>query len=402
MTDLLLYNARIFNNINNIILIKNNIITDLLYLDKNSQSYKKDLNKLINFSKNHLDVNNKWITAGLIDCHTHLIFAGDRQQEFTARLSGVSYEQIAKLGGGINFTVAQTRAASFEELLNLAKARLEQMLSNGVTTVEIKSGYGLNLDSEKKILQVAKYLAENYPVTIQKTFLGAHTVPVEFENKAAEYIDYLAHTVLPDLINNNLVDAVDSFCESIGFTAKQLRPLYNQAKKYDLLIKGHTEQLSNIGGAELICEYGGKSCDHLEYADLNIVKLLKKNKTTAVLLPGAYYYLREKQAPPIELLREHQVPMAVATDFNPGTSPNISLLNAMNMACVLYRLTPQEVWDGVTINAARALGLDDKIGSIEINKQADLIIWDCNHPYDVCYYFGYKWSKTIIKNGQIL
>lgn len=413
MHDLLLYDARILsceskknltvnNSTNNYITIKNKKITSIGHINHKDIADRKKLSDLIAQSKNSINLDNKWMTPGLIDCHTHLVFAGDRQHEFTLRLNGVSYEQIAKQGGGINFTVKKTRQASFQELLNLAENRLKQMLDNGVTTVEIKSGYGLDLETEKKILLVADSLAKNYPVTIQKTFLGAHTLPIEYKNKPEEYINYLIKIVLPDLVKSGLVDAVDGFCEKIAFTAEQLKPLYKKAKEYDLKIKGHTEQLSNIGGANLVAEFNGLSCDHLEYANLDTVKVLKKNNITAVLLPGAYYYLNEKQQPPIVMLREYSVPLAIATDFNPGTSPNISLLTVMNMACVLYKLTPEEAWLGVTINAAKALGLDHFVGSLEVGKQADIVVWDFDHPNDVCYYLGYNWKKTVIKNGQIV
>lgn len=411
MSELLLYNARVFlgqddsvSDIPDIIGIDNNKIN----LIENSHNLSKlELENLNNKYNKKLDLNNKWVTPGLIDCHTHLIYAGSRANEFAARLEGVSYEEITQSGGGINSTVKATREISLEDLITISESRIKQVINSGVTTIEIKSGYGLDLESEKKILKTADYLSKNYPIDIQKTFLGAHLVPKNFtgsgdNNRAEEYIDYLVNIVLPDLVENNLVDAVDSFCEKIAFTAEQIRPLYQAAQDYNLKIKGHTEQLSKMGGAELICEYNGLSCDHLEYADLDIIKLLKKSNTAAVLLPGAYYYLKETQKPPIDLLREFNIPMAIATDFNPGTSPILSIYNTMNMACVLYNLTPKEAWQGVTINAAKALGLDDKIGSIELNKQADLVIWDFNHPYDLCYYMGYDWDKIIIKKGKII
>ena len=405
MIDFLLYNARIYTCSNspepvdaaNAIGIKDGKI---VYLDQIKD--RVTLEQYIANSKSYLDCQNKWVTPGLIDCHTHLVFAGDRQAEFTQRLEGKSYEEIAQQGGGINYTVSKTREASFDELLTLAKVRLEQMLANGVTTLEIKSGYGLDFESEKKILEVINYLAQNYPVTIQKTFLGAHTVPAEFKNKPDEYINYLITEVLPYLVKHKLIDAIDSFCEKIAFTPEQLRSLYQQAKACNLIIKGHTEQLSKMGGAQLIAEFGGVSCDHLEYADETIISLLKQHNITAVLLPGAYYYLGQYKLPPIELLRKAKVAMALGSDFNPGTSPVLSLMTIMNMACVLFKLTPQEVWHGVTINAAKALRMDDHIGSIELNKNADLVIWDINHPYDLCYYLGYNFKKTIIKNGKVI
>lgn len=417
MSDLLLYNAQIYlgseslADIPDILGINSNKIT---LIESSSKLSSQDLNNIKSNYKKTVDINNKWVTPGLIDCHTHLIYAGSRTNEFAARLKGESYETITQSGGGINSTVKSTRDISLENLIKLSEARIKQVINSGVTTVEIKSGYGLNLESEKKILQTADYLSKNYPIDIQKTFLGAHLVPKDFSmsgentevntghSRAEEYINYLVTIVLPDLVKNKLVDAVDGFCEHIAFTAEELRPLYRKAKEYNLKIKGHTEQLSKIGGADLVCEFGGLSCDHLEYADLNIVKLLQQSDTTAVLLPGAYYYLKETQKPPVELLRKFNVPMAIATDFNPGTSPIISLTTIMNMACILYGLTPQEAWQGVTLNAAKALGLEKNIGSIELNKQADLVIWDFNHPYDLCYYMGYDWDKIIIKNGELV
>lgn len=405
MNELLIYNTRVYNhNDCNLVAINDGKISLLENSDNLSLGTISDLK---NNSKSILDANTKWLTPGLIDCHTHLVFAGNRSHEFSARLNGKTYQEITKQGGGINSTVLATRQASLEELILLAEKRIKQVIANGVTTLEIKSGYGLNLDSEKKILQVAKYLEQKYPITIQKTFLGAHIVPnmdysLDNLNRADEYIAYLSDSVLPDLVKNGLVDAVDSFCENIAFSPLQLQPLYQKAVKFGLKIKGHTEQLSNIGGAKLVANYGGLSCDHLEYADDQVVKILKENNITAVLLPGAYYYLNETQKPPIELLRELSVPMAVATDFNPGTSPIISLPTIMNMACVLYKLTPQEVWQAVTINAAKALGLEQNIGSIELGKQADLVLWDFEHPYDLCYYVDYNFDKTIIKNGKII
>lgn len=419
MYDLLLYNARVFSmsdedheeaqwgakaGINNSERNVVGIISGKIELLESIHNIA-DLKHLINNSRHSIDVKNKWLTPGLIDCHTHLVFAGDRSHEFAARLNGQSYAEITKLGGGINYTVNCTQQASFEELLTLAKARIDKMRANGVTTVEIKSGYGLSLESEMKILRVAAELAATNHINIQKTFLGAHVVPNNFKgqsNSAENYISYLINTVLPQLYENNLVDAVDGFCEGIAFTPAQLQPLYTKAKEYGLLIKGHTEQLSNIGGGELICAFGGSSCDHLEYADQNLVKLMQNSNTAAVLLPGAYYYLREKQQPPIALLREYKIPIAIATDFNPGTSPILSLVTVMNMACVLFNLTMKEVWQGVTINAAKALKLEHKLGSIELNKQADIIIWDFNHPYDLCYYLGDNFVNTVIHKGQIV
>lgn len=403
MMDLLLYNAKIYNCPEfDIVGIKDGKIILLECSEKIDSSLFLSLQTE---AKNAINLKNKWLTPGLIDCHTHLIFGGSRANEFSARLAGASYEEITRNGGGINSTVSQTRNASLDELKKIAENRIKQIIAQGVTTIEIKSGYGLSLESEKKILQVAKYLENHYPITIQKTFLGAHVVPnLPGEQKitAQEYIKYLCDEVLPDLYHNQLVDAVDGFCEKIAFSAEELIPLYEKAQEYNLKIKGHTEQLSKIGGAELICHFNGVSCDHLEYANEDIIKLMKKTNTAAVLLPGAYYYLNETTKPPVELFRQYNIPIAIATDFNPGTSPILSLPIIMNMACVLYKLTPAEAWDAVTINAAIALGLEHRVGSIEIGKQADLIIWNFDHPHDLCYFMGYEWEKVIIQNGKII
>lgn len=414
MYDLLLYNARVLNLDNydvkyNTIAINNSNIVLLEYLDQNNTDYINNIENLKSNSKKSIDLKNQWITPGLVDCHTHLVFAGDRANEFADRIAGISYEEITNRGGGINNTVTATRKADFKKLLDLSINRIDQMIYNGVTSLEIKSGYGLDLESEYKILEVINYLADKYKdkLDIQRTFLGAHIVPVEYKNKKLEYINYLAKIVLPKLVENNLIDAVDGFCENIAFNSQDLDILYKKAKEYNLLIKGHTEQLSNIGGGKLVCNYNGISCDHLEYADLDLVQQMANNvknhnNITAVLLPGAYYYINETTKPPIDLFREYKIPIAIATDFNPGTSPVISILNIMNMACVLYKITTQEAWQAVTINAAKALKLDHKLGSIELNKQADLIIWDFNHPDDVCYYMGMQWNKIIIKKGKIV
>lgn len=406
MNDLVVHNARILDVASNDLLSSYNIVGvsngKITCLESSNTLSKNELNNLIKNSKESIDLKNKWLTPGLIDCHTHLVFAGSRANEFAARLSGSSYEEITRAGGGINATVSATREISLDNLIKLSERRIIKAIQKGVTTIEIKSGYGLDYDSEKKILQTADYLSKNYPITIQKTFLGAHIVPKEFKGNPEQYIQYLTDQVLPELYQQGLIDAVDGFCEKIAFSTEQLEPLYKKARELGLVIKGHTEQLSNIGGANLVCKYGGVSCDHLEYADMNTVKILHESECTAVLLPGAYYYLNETQKPPIDLLREYKVPIAIATDFNPGTSPVLSLIAIMNMACVLYKLTPLEVWQAVTLNAAKALKLDNELGSIELNKKADLIAWDFDHPYDVCYYMDYSWNKTIIKNGKVI
>lgn len=406
MSDLLLYNARLFDPVvsscqqdNNIVIIKDGKISELLNKDIISA---QEFENLKANSKKILDLNNQWLTPGLIDCHTHLIFAGSRASEFAERLNGVSYQEITKAGGGINKTVTATREASFDHLLDVSIQRINHVIKHGVTTIEIKSGYGLDFATEEKILKVADYIEKNYPISVQKTFLGAHVVPKEYNGKPECYIDTLITEVLPRLHAQGLVDAVDGFCEGIAFSAEQLEPLYQKAHDLNLKIKGHTEQLSNIGGAKLICKYNGISCDHLEYADESVVKLLKQSGTSAVLLPGAFYYLNETRKPPIELLRKYNINIAIATDFNPGTSPIISLPAIMNMACVLYKLTPIEVWQGVTINAAKALGMDKTIGSIEVGKDADLVIWEFTEPNDLCYYMDHRCDRKIIKHGNLI
>ncbi|WP_397471513.1 imidazolonepropionase [Rheinheimera sp.] len=305
------------------------------------------------------DAKGQWILPGFIDCHTHLVYAGSRANEFEMRLNGADYQQIAAAGGGIRSTVAATRLASHEQLFVLAKDRLNVLLSQGVTTVEIKSGYGLDLATEQKILEVASELERCHPVSVQKTFLGAHALPAEFANDADGYIDAVCQ-MMPVLQQQKLIDAVDVFCEGIGFSTEQSRKVFSVASELGLPVKAHAEQLSNIGGSALVAEFGGLSADHIEFLDEAGVAAMAQAGTVAVLLPGAYYFLRETQLPPIELLRRYRVPMAVATDLNPGTSPLCSLPLMLNMACTLFRLMPQEALLGVTRYAALALGLKDR------------------------------------------
>ena len=344
------------------------------------------------------DVKGQWILPGLIDCHTHLIYAGSRANEFEMRLNGASYQDIAAAGGGIKSTVAATRAASHEQLFVLAKARLNALLGQGVTTVEIKSGYGLDFDSEQKILQVAAQLAEHHPITIQKTFLGAHALPAEFASDADGYIDAVCQ-MLPQLQAEGLVDAVDVFCEGIGFSVEQTRKVFSTAKALGLPVKAHAEQLSNLGGSALVAEFGGLSADHIEFLDEAGVKAMAKAGTVAVLLPGAYYFLRETQLPPVAMLRQHQVPMAISTDLNPGTSPFCSLTLMLNMACTLFKLTPEEALRGVTCHAAKALGLADR-GVLAVGKKADFACFAISQPAELCYQFGVNPLKQLIINGN--
>lgn len=347
-----------------------------------------------------IDCENQWLLPGFIDCHTHLIFGGNRANEFEQRLNGVSYQEIAARGGGILNTVNATRNATKSELLTSALKRASSMLKKGVTTIEIKSGYGLDQPTEQRVLQTARQLAQQLPLTIQNTYLGAHAVPPEFKNNADEYIAQICDDIMPALAQQNLVDAVDIFCESIGFNLSQTRKVLEKAKQLGLKIKGHTEQLSAMGGSELVAELGGLSVDHLEYLEESDVVAMAKNGTVATLLPGAFYYLRETKLPPVELLREHNVPMAIATDFNPGSSPIASIPLMLNMACTLFGLTVEEALLGVTFNAAKALGLQQKIGSLAPQKQADIVCWDISHPRDLVYEYGVHQPSWIIQNGQ--
>lgn len=345
------------------------------------------------------DGQGQWILPGLIDCHTHLVYAGSRANEFEMRLNGASYQDIAAAGGGIKSTVSATRAASHEELFVLGKDRLNALLSQGVTTVEIKSGYGLNLETEQKILEVAKILDENHPIQIEKTFLGAHALPAEYANDSDGYIDLVVETMLPTLHAQGLVDAVDVFCEGIGFSVAQSRRLFEKAQALGLPVKAHAEQLSALGGASLVAEFGGLSADHIEYLTETDVQAMAAAGTVAVLLPGAYYFLRETKMPPIDLLRCYQVPIAVSTDLNPGTSPLCNLPLMLNMACTLFRLTPEEALSGATVHAAKALGKTDR-GSLQAGNRADFGLYSISQPAELCYQFGVSQLKQLIINGK--
>jgi len=329
------------------------------------------------------------VTPALIDCHTHLVFGGNRAREFELRLEGASYEEIAHAGGGIVSTVKATRDASEDELLNRALTRLDALIAEGVATVEVKSGYGLDRDTELKILRVARRLADKRPVRIRTSFLGAHAVPPDYGGRADAYIDEVAIPALRAAHEAGLVDAVDGFCEGIAFTSEQIARVFDAATALGLPLKLHAEQLSNLGGAALVARYGGLSADHLEYLGAPGIAAMKKAGTVAVLLPGAFYTLRESQVPPVEALRAAGISIAVATDCNPGSSPLTSLLLAMNMACTLFRLTPEEALAGATRQAARALGLADS-GSLAAGMRADLAVWDVADPAELAYRIGFN------------
>jgi imidazolonepropionase len=329
------------------------------------------------------------LTPGLIDCHTHVVFGGNRAAEFELRLNGASYEEVARNGGGIISTVIATRAASEEELLASALQRVDAMLAEGVTVIEIKSGYGLDAETEIRMLRVARAIQKVRSVRVLTTFLCAHSVPPEFRDRSGDYIDDVCIPALRNADAQGLVDAVDGFCEGIAFSPAQISRLFDVATQLNLPVKLHAEQLSNLGGAKLAARYGALSADHLEYLDLDGVSALAASGTVAVILPGAFYTLGEKQQPPIAALRQHGVAMAIATDCNPGSSPMTSLLLAMNMACTLFRMTPLEALRGVTVNAARALGLRDH-GTIASGQRADFAIWNVDHPAELAYRIGFN------------
>ncbi len=347
------------------------------------------------------DCQGRLVTPGLVDCHTHLVHGGNRAKEFEMRLNGASYEEIAKAGGGIVSTVSATRAASESVLYEQSAPRLEAMMAEGTTTVEIKSGYGLNLDDELKMLRVARQLGRDYPVNVVTTFLGAHALPAEYAGRSDDYIDYLCNSVLPAVTAENLADQVDAFCEGIAFSPTQVARVFEAAQQHNLPIKLHAEQLSDLKGAAMASEQGALSVDHLEYLAEGDVPTLAANNTVAVLLPAAFYYLRETQLPPMAALREHGVAMALATDSNPGSSPINSLPLVMNMACTLFRMTPQEALAGVTRHAAQALGLQDKVGSLEVGKQADLVCWQAHEPAELSYRMGGVKCRAVLFKGML-
>ena len=330
------------------------------------------------------------VTPALIDCHTHLVYGGSRATEFELRLNGASYEEIARNGGGILSTVTATRNASENELLAQSLPRLDALLSEGVATIEIKSGYGLDIETEIKMLRVARQLGKERSVRVKTSFLGAHAIPPEFSGKADAYIDFVCEEVLPAVHYENLADAVDGFCENIAFSPKQISRVFEKAKSFGLPVKLHAEQLSNLGGATLAAKYGALSADHLEFLDQTGVEVMGESGTVAVLLPGAFYTLRETQFPPLESLRKAEVPIAIATDCNPGSSPLTSILLCMNMSCTLFRMTPEEALCGVTIVAAKALGISDEVGTIEVGKKAELAVWNVDQPAELAYRVGFN------------
>ncbi len=344
------------------------------------------------------DFGDALITPGLVDCHTHLVYGGHRAAEFEQRLNGASYEEISRNGGGINATVMATRNTSDDELFRLTRIRAALLMDEGVTTVEIKSGYGLTLEDERRCLAIGRRLNAELPLSVKTTYLAAHAVPIEFLGRTDDYVDAVC-AWLPGLAAAGLVDAVDVFCENIAFSIAQTRKVFEVARLLNLPVKVHSEQLSHQGSAELAAEFGALSCDHLEYLSADGIGAMRDAGTVAVLLPGAYYFLRETQMPPISALRSHGVPIAIATDHNPGTSPTLSLLLMMNMACTLFRMTPEEAMRGVTINAARALGLFDR-GRLTAVQRADFVVWNCRHPNELAYWVGRNPCRTVIFGGK--
>jgi imidazolonepropionase len=344
------------------------------------------------------DLGGALVTPGLVDCHTHLVYGGHRASEFELRLQGASYEAIARAGGGIRSTVAATRAASEQALFDSASQRARALMAEGVTTLEVKSGYGLSLEAETRCLRVARRLGQHLPLAVRTSFLGAHALPPEFEGRADDYITAVCEW-LPALHAQGLVDAVDAFCENIGFSPAQTRRVFEAARALDLPVKLHAEQLSDQGGAALAASFGALSCDHLEHLSDDGIRAMREAGSVAVLLPGAYYFLRETKLPPIAALRQAGVPMAVSTDHNPGTSPGLSLLLMASMACTLFRLTPLEAVQGITVHAARALGLRDR-GTLAPGQRADFVAWDLDHPNELAYWFGRNPVQRTVFEGK--
>ncbi|KTA83969.1 imidazolonepropionase [Aeromonas salmonicida] len=346
------------------------------------------------------DMKGKLATPGLIDCHTHLIFAGSRAEEFELRQQGVPYAEIARKGGGIISTVRATREASEEQLFTLAAARIKSLIREGVTTVEIKSGYGLTLEDELKMLRVARRLGEALPIRVKTTLLAAHAVPPEYRDDPDSWVETICQEIIPAAAEAGLADAVDVFCEHIGFSLAQTEQVYLAADQYGLPVKGHMEQLSNLGGSALAANFGALSVDHLEHLDQEGIQALAHRGVVATLLPTAFYFLKETKLPPIAALRKAHVPMAVSSDINPGTAPIVSLRMAMNMACTLFGLTPVEAMVGVTRNAARALGEQERLGQLRVGMLADFLVWNCAHPAELSYLIGVDQLVSRVVNGE--
>ncbi|KAA8700012.1 imidazolonepropionase [Pseudomonas proteolytica] len=345
------------------------------------------------------DLQGAWVTPGLIDCHTHTVFGGNRSGEFEQRLQGVSYAEIAAAGGGIASTVRATRAATEDELFDSSRKRLRSLLRDGVTTVEIKSGYGLDLANERKMLRVARRLGRELPVSVRATCLAAHALPPEYKDRADDYIEHICNEMLPALAAEGLVDAVDAFCEYLAFSTEQVERVFKVAQRLGLPVKLHAEQLSSLHGSSLAARYQALSADHLEFMTEEDAIAMAASGTVAVLLPGAFYFLRETQLPPMDALRKHGVKIAIASDLNPGTSPALSLRLMLNMACTLFRMTPEEALAGATRHAATALGMGDTHGSLEVGKVADFVAWQIDRPADLAYWLGGELDKRVVRHG---
>jgi len=347
-----------------------------------------------------VDLGGAWVTPGLIDCHTHAVFGGNRSGEFEQRLQGVSYAEIAAQGGGIASTVRATRAASEDELFASARQRVQALMRDGVTTLEVKSGYGLDLANERKMLRVVRRLADELPLTVRATCLAAHALPPEYAGRADDYIAHICDEMLPALTSEGLVDAVDAFCEHLAFSPAQVERLFIKARELGLPVKLHAEQLSSLHGSSLAARYQALSADHLEFMTEEDAVAMANAGTVAVLLPGAFYFLRETQLPPMDALRRHGVKIALASDLNPGTSPGLSLRLMLNMGCTCFRMTPEEALAGVTVHAATALGLGDSHGSLQVGKVADFVAWQIERPADLAYWLGGDLPKRVVRMGH--